>query len=115
MVTDSNYSKFASHCSETNLLDKMAKNRGLGKSFLRKLFALWYSFRSPDTPAWAKAVIVGALGYFISPVDAIPDFIPGAGYVDDAGVIASALAAIALYVTDEVKARAEEAVNRLLG
>ena len=65
MVTDSNYSKFASHCSETNLLDKMAKNRGLGKSFLRKLLALWYSFMSSDGPVWARAVIIGALGYFI--------------------------------------------------
>ena len=115
MVTDSNYSKFASHCSETNLLDKMAKNRGLGKSFLRKLFALWYSFRSPDTPAWAKAVIIGALGYFICPVDATPDFIPGVGYVDDAAVIASALAAVGSNINDEVEDKAEKAVDDLLG
>ena len=101
--------------SEEGLHNKIARNKGLGRTLLTKVFELWYAFRAPDTPAWAKAVIVGALGYFISPVDAIPDFIPGAGYVDDAGVIASALAAIALYVTDEVKARAEEAVNRLLG
>lgn len=113
-TTDSNYSKFASHCSETNLLDKMAKNRCLGKSFLRKLLALWYSFMSPDTPAWARAVIIGALGYFICPVDATPDFIPGLGYVDDAGVILTALTTISMYVTDDMERKARQTVDNFM-
>lgn len=111
---ENNYSKFARHCSEPNLLDKMAKNRGLGKSFLRKLLALWYSFMSPDTPAWARAVIIGALGYFICPVDATPDFIPGLGYVDDAGVILTALTTISMHVTDDMQQRARQTVDNLM-
>ena len=111
---ENNYSKFTRHCSEPNLLDKMAKNRGLGKSFLRKLLALWYSFMSPDTPAWARAVIIGALGYFIYPVDATPDFIPGLGYVDDAGVILTALTTISMHVTDDMEQRARQTVDNLM-
>ena len=114
VTTDSSYSGYARHCSEANLLDKMAKNRGLGKSFFRKLLALWYSFRSPDTPAWAKAVIIGALGYFICPVDATPDFIPGLGYVDDAGVILTALTTISMYVTDDMERKARQTVDNLM-
>ena len=92
----------------------MAKNRGLGKSFLRKLLALWYSFMSSDGPVWARAVIIGALGYFICPVDATPDFIPGLGYVDDAGVILTALTTISMYVTDVMERRARQAVDNLM-
>jgi uncharacterized membrane protein YkvA (DUF1232 family) len=39
-------------------------------------------------------LLVGALVYFLMPIDAIPDFIPGIGFLDDAGVIAMALAAV---------------------
>ena len=92
-----------------------SQQQGLGRALLKKVFELGYAFLSPDTPAWAKAVIIGALGYFISPADAVPDLIPCVGYVDDAGVITSALTTIAMYVTDDVKAKAEKAVEGLLG
>jgi uncharacterized membrane protein YkvA (DUF1232 family) len=59
---------------------------------------LFYCLKDKDTPAWAKGVIVGALGYLILPVDLIPDVIPGAGYGDDWGAIVAALAAVAAYI-----------------
>lgn len=106
---------YSKHFSEENLNRKIAEAKGLGRTLLIKVFELWYAFRSHYTPAWAKAVIVGALGYFIFPVDVIFDYIPVAGFLDDAGVIASALTTIAMYVTDDVKAKAEKAVEDLLG
>ncbi|MCY7363439.1 MAG: DUF1232 domain-containing protein [Ignavibacteria bacterium] len=43
--------------------------------------------------SWAmKSLIVGALAYFVCPLDAVPDFIPVAGFLDDAGVIAATIA-----------------------
>lgn len=39
-----------------------------------------------------KCLAVGALAYFISPIDAIPDLIPIAGFLDDAGVISATIA-----------------------
>jgi uncharacterized membrane protein YkvA (DUF1232 family) len=79
------------------------KVKSVGRSvpFLRDAIAMFYSLTDQDTPLWVKAVIIGALGYFISPIDVVPDFIPFIGYVDDAGVIAGALSSIAAHVTTE--------------
>jgi uncharacterized membrane protein YkvA (DUF1232 family) len=51
---------------------------------------LWEMLRNPafKMPGKAKAILIAGLIYFISPIDLIPDFIPGLGYVDDAFVIA---------------------------
>ena len=61
----------------------------------------------PNTPAWAKTVIVGALGYFIFPMDAVPDLVPGVGYVDDLGVLTAAVSTIAASVTKEHREKAK--------
>ena len=44
-----------------------------GSVVLRPALTLYFALQDEDTPAWAKAVIVGALGYFVFPMDAIPD------------------------------------------
>ena len=51
----------------------------------------------------------------ILPVDAVPDFLPGVGYVDDLAVIAVALLFIAYRITPEVKKQATEKMNELFG
>ena len=56
-------------------------------------------------PLKTKMVIYGALGYFISPIDVIPDFIPVVGFTDDIGVLAAAVAAS--YIDAEAKAKAD--------
>lgn len=111
----SNYADYADHYSEEALNSKLSKTKRLGRKLLKSVFELGYAFMSPDTPVWARAVIVGAIGYFISPADAVPDLVPGVGYVDDAAVIASALAAVGSNITDEVEEKADRAVDDLLG
>ena len=71
-----------------------------GKDLIIKALILYYALQDPDTPAWAKAVIVGALSYLISPLDLIPDFKPVVGYADDAMVLAKAAAIVAMHVKD---------------
>lgn len=44
-----------------------------GENVLEPALKMYYAALDAETPAWAKAAIVGALGYFISPIDAIPD------------------------------------------
>ncbi|MBF0225100.1 MAG: DUF1232 domain-containing protein [Desulfobacterales bacterium] len=83
----------------------------LSKDFLEKILYLYYAAKEPDTPTWAKGVIYGALGYFISPIDAIPDAIPGIGYADDISVIAAAIATVALYITPKVKEKAKQKIE----
>lgn len=53
---------------------------------------LWYVMRDPHVPMFLKASAMGALGYLICPLDAIPDAIPVGGYVDDLAVITAILA-----------------------
>lgn len=47
------------------------------------LIALWKLFKHPQTPRAAKVVAILVLGYALSPIDLIPDFIPVLGYLDD--------------------------------
>ena len=63
-----------------------------------------------NTPMQHKMIIIGALGYFILPVDLIPDFIPVAGFTDDAAALVACLKTVSENVTPDIKARA---VNKL--
>lgn len=69
---------------------------------------LYYALDNPETPAWAKTAIYGALAYFISPIDAIPDIIPVVGYSDDLGVLVAAVGTVSMYITKEVKKKAKK-------
>ena len=57
------------------------------KSFIRLLHA-WGTGRYKQIPWKSVSLIIAAVLYFVSPIDAIPDFIPGIGFLDDAFVIA---------------------------
>lgn len=62
----------------------------------KSLAALVPLLRDPNIPFWAKAAIPAlAAAYVISPVDLIPDFLVGAGQLDDMGVILLAASATA--------------------
>jgi len=98
---------FETEYSDSRFWEKvMVYARTAGEEVVEKALWLYYSAQHPRTPAWARSVIYGALGYFIFPIDAIPDLTPIAGYADDLGVLAAALATVALYINDEVKAKA---------
>ena len=86
-----------------------------GRKTLITALTLFYCLQDRDTPAWAKGVIVGALGYLVLPADLIPDIIPGIGYGDDWGALVAALGTVAAYIKDEHKSKALAQVARLLG
>lgn len=88
--------------------------RVAGKTVLEPALKMYYSATDPDTPRWAKATIYGALGYFISPLDAVPDLIPVVGYSDDLGILLAAVAAVAVYIKDEHTARARDTIRQWL-
>ena len=86
-----------------------------GKEIIEKALILYYCLIDPDTPAWAKTVIIGALGYFIVPLDAIPDFTPVVGYSDDLGALAIAFAIVAAHIKSEHKEMAQEKLKVWFG
>ena len=73
---------------KTGFLNKLARFAGrLGEPIVRQLYALYYLWDSPHTPRRAKMIIVGALVYFLSPIDSIPDLLGPLGFSDDIAVI----------------------------
>lgn len=75
---------------EENLWEKLER---VGKkiSFAKDIFALVKYMRDPLVSWHRKTIVVAALIYFISPIDAIPDIAPLVGYLDDLGVITAVL------------------------
>jgi uncharacterized membrane protein YkvA (DUF1232 family) len=70
--------------------------------------AAFYCALDPATPLPIRATLFGALAYFVMPFDAIPDFIVGLGYTDDAAILIAAFTAARVHITEahHEKARA---------
>ncbi len=96
-----------------NVVGKLSK-RG-GRKLLSSALTLFFCLKDPATPAWAKSVILGALGYLIFPMDFIPDAIVGPGFTDDWSVILGAMAAVVTHIKDEHRERAAGFADRFLG
>ncbi|WP_332699597.1 YkvA family protein [Bosea sp. (in: a-proteobacteria)] len=75
--------------------------------------AAYLCARDPATPRRVRYTLLGALGYFVLPVDALPDFLPLVGFTDDAAVLAAAIAAVAGSITAEHRARAKKILEEL--
>lgn len=69
--------------------------------FATDAVAAWYAATDPATPARAKAILFGALAYFVMPVDALPDVVAILGFTDDAAVIALAVRTVAAHLRPE--------------
>ena len=75
--------------------------------FARHAVAMTYALRDPDVPMAKKALIAGALLYFLSPLDLIPDIMAGIGYTDDAVVVMAAFKAVQDIISVEHYERAD--------
>ena len=107
---------YAKDYSENSFWEKVKNFAKIaGSEVIGKALQLYYTMQAPATPAWAKVVIIAALGYFISPIDAIPDAIPLIGYADDLGVLAAAIATVGTYITDDIKAKAKAKMAEWFG
>lgn len=81
----------------------------------RQIWALYLAWKDPETPFLARLVIACTIGYAISPIDLIPDFIPVLGYLDDL-VILPALVVLAIrLIPPPVMARARREAWKRLG
>jgi len=83
--------------------------------FLEEACAAYYCALDAKTPPHVKAVLIGALAYFIMPIDVVPDFIAMLGYTDDAAVFWAAWRTVAAHVDDGHRARARHLVATLRG
>ena len=109
--TDTDYS---GAYSESRFRTKLARYAlTAGQTIVEKALVLFYVLGDPATPARAKAIVIGALGYFIMPLDAIPDLIPGAGFSDDLGALAVALTLVSMYIKPVHFDKARKAAVRI--
>ncbi len=84
-----------------------------GSKVLVGALTLYYCLRDGETPAWAKSVIVGALGYLILPIDLVPDAIIGAGFADDWSVILGAMASVMAHIKEDHRRAARQMADKL--
>lgn len=78
--------------------------------FMDEVVAAYYCAFDRETPIRVRASLLGALGYFVLPLDGIPDFIFGLGFTDDAAVIMGVLALMRAHITDEHREAARKAL-----
>jgi len=111
-----NNDEFNSSYSESSFWQKLAKYaKAAGYELVEKALWLYYAAQDPDTPLKAKAIIYSALGYFILPLDVVPDITPVIGYSDDLAVLATALATVAIHINANVKAQADQKLKDWFG
>jgi uncharacterized membrane protein YkvA (DUF1232 family) len=83
--------------------------------FLEDLLTAHYCAFDRHTPLYVKAVLVGAMVYFVVPDDLIPDYIPVIGYADDAAVLAAAFKVVSSHIKPEHREAARRTLQRLRG
>ncbi|MEO0339169.1 MAG: DUF1232 domain-containing protein [Bacteroidota bacterium] len=100
--------KYQTKFSETKFwefIKKSAKRIGVKTSYTALL--LYYAYKRKETPAWARRIIIGALGYLIVPADLIVDLKPFIGFYDDVYLMSFTLVTIASFVNAEVRSNAK--------
>lgn len=110
-----NLSKYAASFSPGELMSKIgsvAKKAGVNTIY--SALVLYYSLTDPGMPTSDKLIITAALGYFILPVDAIPDFLPG-GLVDDAGILTLAVRRVWDNINSEAHRKAKDQLKSWFG
>ena len=115
-ITEKELQKYEQHYSDSSFLDKVTKYAKLiGITALYKAVQLWFVLQKPDVPAGTKAVIMGALGYLIAPLDFLPDLLPVLGYTDDMVAITFALIKVQGYIDEEVERKSKKLLTKIFG
>lgn len=83
--------------------------------FVEDAAAGYYCALDPATPLQVKAVLFGALAYFVLPIDLVPDVVAWLGFTDDAAVLYAAIRTVTPHIKDRHRAQARTAVDRLAG
>ncbi len=95
---------YGKHYSEDNLWSKLQKvAKKAGKPLVSVVLTLYYVLLSANVPVKYKTIIIGTLGYFILPIDLLPDVIAGLGYTDDLTALLAAHAAVKKNITPEIE------------
>ena len=107
------FMSYANKFSASDFVDKISKiAKRAGAKLVYAALILYYTLQSEKVSKADKALIIGALGYLISPLDAIPDAIPIVGLTYDVGVLIYVLRKVWVNVEPEIKDRAKERLTK---
>ena len=110
------YESYKGHYSENGFKEKIKKvGKKAGAKVVYAALLLFYTLKNPDISTKDKAKIWGALGYFILPLDLIPDWIPVAGFQDDLAALLWGLYTVSKNITPQTKALAQARVRSWFG
>lgn len=113
------YAEYSANYSESDFEDKIRSfGKKLGGKICGEFFFLRDLVKDKNSPLYTTKkqllpIIIGVLGYFILPVDVIPDFIPVAGLSDDALALATVIKLLSGKEFEPFRTKAKEEVNNL--
>lgn len=84
-----------------------AMKKGVIAKIWDKVLFLWEQIKSPEIPTRLKVVIIGALLYLVLPIDVLPDYIPGIGFLDDVAVILAVVREVSKFAIPEIEKKLE--------
>ena len=107
------FMSYANKFSQSEFAEKIARiAKRAGAKLVYAALILYYTLQSDKVSKADKAIIIGALGYMISPLDVIPDAIPIAGLTDDLAVLLYVLKKVWTGIDPDIVAQAKEKLNR---
>ena len=103
------FMKYKDKFSNNGFIDKISRvAKRAGAKLVYVALILYYTLQSDKVSVKDKAVIIGALGYLISPLDVLPDAFPIVGLTDDLTVLMYVLHKVWGDVSDDIKQKAHD-------
>jgi uncharacterized membrane protein YkvA (DUF1232 family) len=107
------FMNYANKFSQSEFVEKIARiAKRAGSKLVYAALILYYTLQSDKVSKGDKAIILGALGYMISPLDVIPDAIPIAGLTDDLAVLLFVLKKVWSGIDPEIMEKAKEKLSK---
>ena len=107
------FMNYSGKFSQSDFVEKIARiAKGAGAKLVYAALILYYTLQSPKVSTTNKAMIIGALGYLISPLDVVPDAIPIAGLADDLGVLIFVLKKVWTDVDPDIQVKAKKRLSK---
>ena len=107
------FMKYSNKFSQKDFVEKISRiAKRAGSKLVYAALILYYTLQSDKVSKADKAIIIGALGYMISPLDVIPDAIPIAGLTDDLAVLLYVLKKVWTGIDPEIIANARERLSK---
>ncbi len=116
MASKTKLSQYSKYFDEGSFFNKIISFSGkAGTNILFYALILYFLVTDSNIPWRTRLLFTAALGYFIFPADLISDFLPGLGFTDDLAFITYAITQGTDHITPEIKLRAKEKMNSLIG